>query len=336
MEMSHRSKRFLDIVDKAREDFTALMNVPKGYTIFFLQGGATFLNTCWPLNLAKGKKTANYMTTGLWSQLAKNEALKYIKVNEVFNTSKGSFTRIPDEHEWNVDPEGAYFHFCHNETVHGVEVQSETFPWHKIPKGMPVVCDMSSNICSKPIDWAHIDIAYAGAQKNMGPSGIAVMVIKDSLIGNAEKWTPIMMDFGAHVKAPGMFPNTPNNWAIYMCGLNYAYMRKEGIPAIEKRNIAKAKILYDFIDASNGYYTSAVDKRYRSRMNVPFRICNNKALETKFVKEAHEIGLQELGGHALVGGCRASIYNAMPTEGVVKLVQHMKDFMARNPQSAKL
>ena len=287
------------------------------------------------MNLARGKTTANYLTTGSWSKQAKEEASKYIKVNEVWPKKEKEFQRVPEEAEWNVDPNAAYFHMCHNETIHGVEVQDD-FPWHKIPKGMVTVCDMSSNICSRPIDWQRYDVVYAGTQKNMGNSGLAVLVIKEELIGHAIPSTPILMDFKTHDKAQGTFHNTPNNWAIYMAGLNYAFMLKEGIPAITERNAAKAKLLYDYIDSTNGYYHNPVQKKYRSKMNVVFRVNFDPKLEAKFLKEAATHDLKELGGHRSVGGMRASIYNAMPTSGVVALIEFMKKFKAENPATAKL
>mmetsp|Transcript_27365 Transcript_27365/g.24243 ORF Transcript_27365/g.24243 Transcript_27365/m.24243 type:complete len:204 (+) Transcript_27365:510-1121(+) len=196
---------------------------------------------------------------------------------------------------------------------------------------MPVVCDMSSNICSRPIDWSRYDMVYAGAQKNMGPSGVTLVVVKESLIGHAKKTTPILYNFQTHLKASGTFHNTPNCWGIYVAGLNYAFMLKEGIQNIHKRTQTKSGILYNYIDNSEGYYSNPVQAKYRSNMNVPFRVAMDKNLEAKFKKEAEKAGLMELGGHRSVGGCRASIYNGMPNEGVEALVAFMKKFKAANP-----
>jgi phosphoserine aminotransferase len=287
-----------------------------------------------PMNLLRGKKTANYLTTGAWSKGAWAEVNRECKANEVWPTSKGVFNRMPNEDEMKIDPEGAYFHFCGNETIHGVKATD--FPFHKIPKGMPVVCDMSSCICSEPIDWTKFDVVYAGAQKNVGPSGITILIIKEELIGHARPGTPIMLDFKTHQKGPQTYHNTPNTWGIYVSGLNFAHMKAEGIDMIKARNERKAKILYDAIANSGGYYSSPVEAKYRSLMNVPFRVCKDAKLEAKFIAEGTMAGLREMPGHRSVGGVRASIYNAMPDEGVCALVNFMRKFQQENPAPAKL
>lgn len=328
MEMSHRSKEFIEIADQAEKDFRELMNVPKNYQVFFFSGGASLQFTAIPLNLLGEKTKANYLTTGSWSEAAIKEAKKYCTANEVWPDSNSKFQTVPEPSTWNIDKDGAYFHYCDNETIHGVEFQE--FP-SEVIGDMTLVCDMSSNFCSKPIQWEKYGVVYAGVQKNVGPAGVCIAVIRDDLIGHQKKETPLLCDWKTFGAAPNKFHNTPACWPIYVCGLNLAYMKNKGLKAIQEEAALKSKMLYDYIDSSEDYYTNPVDPRYRSRMNIPFRVKKDDKLETKFLKEAQDAGLIELKGHRSVGGCRASIYNAMPVEGVQALIEFMKKFRSENP-----
>jgi phosphoserine aminotransferase len=276
-----------------------------------------------------GEKTkANYLTTGAWSEAAIKEAKKFCTPVEVWPDSGSKFSTLPDPSTWNIDKDAAYFHYCDNETIHGVEFQD--FPYDLLGD-MPLVSDMSSNFCSRPISWEKYGVVYAGAQKNVGPSGICISVIREDLIGHHRKETPILCDWKTIRDAPTKFHNTPPCWPIYVCGLNLAYMKKQGIHHLQEQAQLKSKMLYDLIESSSDYYSNPVDPRYRSRMNIPFRVKKDEKLEAKFLKEAQEAGLIELKGHRSVGGCRASIYNAMPVEGVEALVNFMKKFRDENP-----
>jgi phosphoserine aminotransferase len=285
-----------------------------------------------PYNLLGGeKKFGQYLTTGAWSEAAIKEAKKISSPVEVWPDSGAKFTTVPSVDKWQINKDAAYFHYCDNETIHGVEFPT-TFPFDVIPEGMPLICDMSSNFCSRPVDWDKYGIVYAGAQKNVGPAGVCISVIRDDLIGtNMRKDTPLLFDWKTFRDAPTKFHNTPACYPIYVCGLNLAYMKRQGgLPHLEAEAARKSKFLYDFIDGSSDYYSNPVDPAYRSRMNIPFRVRKDDKLEAKFLKEAGEAGLIELKGHRSVGGCRASIYNAMPYEGVEALVNFMKKFRDEN------
>jgi phosphoserine aminotransferase len=333
MEMSHRSKEFVEIVERAERDFRELMDLPKsGYTVFFFQGGASMQFSAIPYNLLGGeKKFGSYLTTGAWSEAAIKEAKKWSAPAEVWTTSGGKYTTVPPVSEWQVNPEAAYFHYCDNETIHGVEFPQD-FPFEAVPEGQALISDMSSNFCSRPVAWDRYGYVYAGAQKNVGPAGVCISVVRDDLIGtHMRKDTPLLCDWKAFRDAPSKFHNTPACYPIYVCGLNLAYMRGlGGLPHLESEAKRKSQLLYDLIDSSSEYFSNPVDPRYRSRMNVPFRVKKDEKLEGKFIKEAQEAGLIELKGHRSVGGCRASIYNAMPYEGVETLVNFMKKFRDEN------
>lgn len=331
MEMSHRGKEFWEITCTAKDDLRAFLQIPEDFHIMFMSGGASLMFTVIPLNLLNGKKRANYMTTGVWSSLAFEEAKNHCEPHEVFPQSEGKFNRVPEADEVSIDPEGAFFHFCLNETVHGV--MANDFPWEKIPQGMPVVCDMSSCICSEPVDWQRYDLIYAGAQKNMGPAGVTVVIFKDTVLDMAKLGTANLLDVTKFWKSPQTYYNTPATWSVYVAGLNFAYMRKQGLEYVTEFNKKKAKILYDAIEGSNGYYESPVVAKYRSLMNVPFTVGGSQELAEKFAREAGEKGMPYLKGHAKVGGIRASIYNAMPIEGVEALVKFMQEFQAANPKN---
>jgi len=247
--------------------------------------------------------------------------------NEVWPDSGNKFTTLPDVANWNIDKDAAYFHYCDNETIHGVEFQE--FPFEAVGD-LTLICDMSSNFATRPIQWEKYGVVYGGAQKNLGPAGVTVTVIRDDLIGHHRKDTPLICEWATFDKAPNTYHNTPVCWSIYMTGLNIAHMKKNGLAYYQEHAEKKSKLLYDFIDSSNDYYTNPVDPRYRSRLNIPFRVKKDDALETKFLKEAADAGLIELKGHRSVGGCRASIYNAMPIEGVEALINFMKKFRDEN------
>jgi len=281
-----------------------------------------------PLNILGDKKKANYLTTGLWSEFAFKEAEEECEPIEVFSGSEGKYQRVPSAEEMTIDPEGAYFHFCMNETVHGV--MTNDFPYEKIPAGMPVVCDMSSCICSEPVDWSKFDLVYAGAHKNMGPSGVTVVIFRDSLFGKAKAGINKTLNLETVWNAPQTYYNTPCTWGIYMAGLNYKYMKNQGMDEVVRRNEKKAALLFSTIDNSDGYYNSPVEVKYRSKMNIPFFVGNSEELATKFASEANSQGLKYLKGHQVVGGIRASIYNAMPLEGVQVLVDFMHKFRQDN------
>ena len=281
-----------------------------------------------PYNLLKDKTKVNYITTGAWSQSAYVEAKKLATVVEAWPDSGNKFTTIPDVSTWNIDKESAYFHYCDNETIHGVEFKE--FPYEAV-EGMTLVCDASSNIGTRPIDWEKYGVVYAGTQKNLGPSGVVIVVVREDLIGHQRPDTPCIFDWSIFKKAPTKLHNTPACGPIYLTGLNLAHMNKNGLQYYQDLAERRSKLLYDTIDGSEGYFTNPVDPRYRSRTNIPFRIKSDEKLEAKFLKEAGEHNLIELKGHRSVGGCRASVYNAMPYEGVEALVAFMNKFRQENP-----
>lgn len=325
MELSHRSKEFTQIIEEAEADLRALLEIPDNYKVLFLQGGASAQFAAIPLNLAASKETAvDYLVTGSWSKKAAEEAGKYAKVNVV---AKGDNKSIPDASSWKLSPPGeaAYLHYCDNETIQGVEFQGPP----EVPEGTTLVADMSSNFCSKKVDVSRYGLIYAGAQKNIGPAGVTVVIVRDDLVGRARPETPAIMDYKV---MEGSLYNTPPCWSIYICGLVFKHMRSiGGIEAIAAANASKAGALYEAIDASNGFYSAPVDPSCRSKMNVPF-VIPGKGEETEkaFVAEATKSGMKELKGHRSVGGMRASIYNSMPREGVDALIAFMKEFAEKN------
>lgn len=330
MEMSHRGKSFITIHEEAIKDIRELLAIPTNFKIFFFSGGASLQFTAIPMNLLKKHKKANYLVTGAWSEAAATEAKKYGSVNEVTPKAK-AFQTLPDPSTWTVAEDADYFHYCENETVHGVEING--FPFDKIPAGQTVVCDMSSNFCSREIDWTRYGVVYAGIQKNLGPAGVCVVVAREDLLDWEMEKTPLMCSWKTMLKAPQTYHNTPVCWSIYVMGLNLKYMKEKGMAKIKEEAKARSELLYSTIDNSGGYFSNPVALPYRSRMNVPFRICKNDKLEAKFLKEASERHLTDLGGHRSVGGCRASIYNAMPLEGVKALTDFMKEFQKANPEA---
>ncbi|HLP97195.1 MAG TPA: 3-phosphoserine/phosphohydroxythreonine transaminase [Sideroxyarcus sp.] len=320
MEMSHRGKEFISIAAQAEADLRELMAIPKNYKVLFLQGGAHLQFSMIPLNLLRGKLTADYVNTGEWSKKAMTEAKKFCYVNEVASGADQGFTYVPAFDTWKLDKDAAYVHYCPNETIGGVE-----FNWTPNTGEVPLVADMSSNILSRPVDvWKH-GLIYAGAQKNIGPAGLTLVIVRDDLVGHADPRLPTMLDYRTHADADSMY-NTPPTYAIYMAGLVFQWLKRQGgIGEMEKTNIAKAKLLYDAIDASSGFYSCPVAKADRSRMNVPFKT-RDAALDAEFLKQVEARGMLQLKGHKLAGGMRASIYNAMPLAGVQALADFMGEF----------
>ncbi len=319
MEMSHRGKEFLQIAQEAEADLRELLAIPANYKVLFLQGGAHLQFSMIPLNLLRGKKSADYVDSGIWAQKAIDEARKYCAVNVVASSKDKNYSYMPSQSTWNLDPQAAYVHYTSNETIGGVE----TF-WIPETGDVPLVADMSSHILSRPIDVSRYDLIYAGAQKNIGPAGLTIVIIRDDLIGHAQAGTPTMLDYKIHADNDSMY-NTPPTYGIYMAGLVFKWLKsKGGLAAIEQMNIKKSALLYDYLESS-GFYQSPIALENRSRMNVPFTL-KDKSLDELFLKEAQANGLLQLKGHKLVGGMRASIYNAMPLEGVQALIDFMKTF----------
>ena len=322
MEMSHRSSSYLDIFNKTKDLLKKVMNIPDGYEIVFIQGGATQQFSMVPLNLLKNGK-ADYIITGSFSKKAATEAKKYGEINIAYDGSDNDFKHIPTQDELKLDPEASYVQLCANNTIYGTE-------WKYVPEtnGLPIIADMSSNILSKPIDVSKYGMIYAGAQKNMGIAGLGVAIIKKDLLQKVSATTPVLLDYTLMIENDSMY-NTPPAYAIYVLGLVLEWIDEMGgLEVMEKRNIEKAKLLYDYLDSSD-FYKAHSDKDNRSLMNVTFTT-PSKELDAKFVKESIEAGMTNLKGHRSVGGIRASIYNAMPLEGVEKLVAFMKEFEAAN------
>lgn len=327
MEMSHRSADFSKIMNNAENSLRELMSIPNNYRVIFLQGGGNGQFAAVPLNLIglKEGKTADYIVTGCWSAKAAKEAEKYGKVNLVFPKC-GDYTSIPAKSEWNLNPEASYVYYCANETIHGVEV-------HDVPEtnGIPIVCDMSSNILSRPVDVSKFGVIFAGAQKNIGCAGVTLVIVREDLLGKALKETPTIFDYKVQVGNNSCY-NTPPTYGIYIMGLVFEWLKKQGgSEAMAKLNDQKAALIYDQCRNSNGFYVSPVDKDCRSYMNVPLRILDGREdLEKKFVEEAHREKMVQLKGHRSVGGLRISLYNAIAVEEVEKLVTFMKEFQKSN------
>lgn len=319
MEMSHRSKAFIDIHARAESDLRELLAIPKNYKVLFMQGGAAGQFGIIPMNLLNGKASADYIYTGQWSKKAISEAKKYCKVNVAASSEDQNFTYAPLQSQWKLEPNAAYVHYTSNETIGGVE-----FNWIPDVGNVPLVVDASSHILSRPLDVSRFGLIYAGAQKNIGPAGLTIVVVRDDLLGNAMAITPEVFNYKVQAEADSMI-NTPPTYAIYIAGLVFAWLKRQGgLAVMEKINIEKSKLLYDYLDQSE-FYQSPVNKADRSRMNVPFRL-RSDTLDEAFLKQSKALGLIELKGHRSVGGMRASIYNAMPIEGVQALVSFMRDF----------
>ena len=319
MEMSHRGKEYMSIQSEAEADLRELMNIPANYKVLFLQGGATSQFSMIPMNLLRGKGSADYLNTGEWSKKAIKEAKKYCNVNVVASSEDKNFSYAPTQDAWKLDPNAAYVHFTSNETIGGVEIF-----WTPETGNVPLVMDMSSNILSRPIDVSKYGLIYAGAQKNIGPAGVTIVIVREDLIGETVKGTPVMFEYKTHADNDSMY-NTPPTYGIYIAGLVFKLLKsKGGLAAMEVANRAKAKLIYDFLDSSK-FFVSPVALENRSLMNIPFTL-KDPALDEEFLKGAKARGMAQLKGHKSVGGMRASIYNAMPIEGVQALVAFMKEF----------
>ena len=321
MEMSHRGKEFISIADEAQALLRELLAVPANYKVLFMQGGALAENAIVPMNMLRGKASADYIDTGEWSKKSIKEAAKYGRVNVAASGKAGGYTSIPARAEWQLDPEAAYVHICSNETIGGLE-------YHFTPDtgAVPLVADMSSDILSRPVDVSKFGLIYGGAQKNIGPAGLTIVIVRDDLIGQALAATPSAFDYKIVADNDSMY-NTPPTYAIYIAGLVFKWIKAQGgLTAMAAHNAAKAKLLYDAIDAS-GFFSCPVARDCRSLMNVAFRL-RNEALDDEFLKGAKARGMVQLKGHRAVGGMRASIYNAMPLAGVQALVAYMQEFEA--------
>src|SRR5262245_6101922 len=319
MEMSHRGKLFIDIHARAEADLRELLAIPKNYKVLFLQGGAAAQFAVVPMNLLRGKTTASYVDSGHWAGRAVADAKRYCKVHVAASSKEANYSYAPKQGAWKIDPQSAYVHYTSNETIGGVE-----FHWIPDTGDIPLVADASSHILSRPLDVSRFGLIYAGAQKNIGPAGLALVIVRDDLIGHAAAGTPAIFDYKVQAEADSMH-NTPPAYAIYLAGLVFQWLKKlGGLKKMEEVNIAKAKILYDYLDQTE-FYHSPVAKEDRSRMNVPFTLRSDK-LDEEFLKQSKAQGLAELKGHRAVGGMRASIYNAMPVEGVKALVDFMREF----------
>ncbi len=319
MEMSHRGKHFSIIAQELESDLRDIMAIPDNYKVLFLQGGASAQFSFIPQNLLGEKTKACYIKTGAWSEKAFKDAKPYGEICVCASSESSNFTTIPDYESWQIDNNAAYLHYTSNETIHGVEFQD-------VPNvgDLPLVCDMSSNILSRPIDVNKFGLIYAGAQKNMGPAGVTIVIVRDDLLGRTSKSVPSVFNYAEQAKNQSMI-NTPPTYNWYLVGLVLKWLKQQGgVAALEQQNIAKSAKLYQAIDSSN-LYQNPVEKRYRSRMNVPF-ILNNSELDKLFLTEAEANGLYELKGHRSVGGMRASIYNAMPESGIDALIAFMNEF----------
>jgi phosphoserine aminotransferase len=320
MEMSHRGKEFISIYEEAERDLRELLAIPANYKVLMLQGGATLQFAQIPMNLLHGKGKADYVLTGEWSKKAIKEAKAYCDVAIAASSEDRNFTYAPKK--WNVRKDAAYVHYCSNETIGGVE-------FFETPKTeVPLVADASSHFLSRPVDVSKFALIYAGAQKNAGPAGLTFVIVRDDLIGQAQKGTPSVMDYKLQAEADSML-NTCPTYSIYIAGLVFKWLKGiGGLKKIEEINVAKSKLLYDYLDQSS-FFSNPVAKEDRSRMNVPFTLKDSK-LDEEFLKGASKHGMVQLKGHRSVGGMRASIYNAMPIEGVRALVEYMKEFETKH------
>ena len=324
MEMSHRGKEFTSIIEQAEADLRELMGIPEQYKVLFLQGGATQQFAQIPMNLLAGR-SADYIVTGSWSKKAFKEAQRIGNVRCAATTEASNFTRLPVAEEIKLDPFAAYLHVCTNETIHGVEIPAERIA----DTGVPLVADMSSHILSRPVPVEKFGLIYAGAQKNIGPSGVTLVIIHRDLLGMAPLTIPTVMDYAVMAENGSML-NTPPTYGIYIAGLVFQWLKRQGgLEGMARINAEKARILYACIDQSGGFYRNPVDADCRSAMNVPF-VLANPDLDAKFLAESKAAGLASLKGHKSVGGMRASIYNAVSLESVQALVAFMNEFAKRN------
>ena len=322
MEMSHRGKEFTSILEKTESDLRSLMAIPANYKVLFLQGGAIAENAMVPMNLL-GDRPADYVVTGAWSKRSVEDARAFGQIDIAASSEHGGFTHVPTFDSWQLNKNAAYVHICTNETINGVEFDG-------LPNtgDVPIVADMSSHILSRPIDVSQFGVIYAGAQKNIGPAGLCIVIVRDDLLDKASKLTSAVFNWKTQADNQSMI-NTPPTYSIYIAGLVFEWLQAQGgVAAIEQHNIKKANLLYDYIDNTD-FYSNNIALVNRSRMNVPFFL-QDETLNTAFLKGADEAGLLQLKGHRMVGGMRASIYNAMPIEGVQALVTYMKEFASNN------
>ena len=327
MEMSHRGKPFMSIIEAAERDLRALLAVPPEFRILFMQGGGLAENAIVPLNLSRGGQV-DVVVTGSWSQMSAKEARKYASVHIAASNETEHHTSLPSPETWQLSGDAQYVHLCSNETIHGVE-------FHALPDlkalgcDAPLVIDFSSHVASRPVDWSRVGLAFGGAQKNLGPAGLTLVVVREDLLGHALAACPSAFNYQTVADNASMY-NTPPTYAIYMAGLTFQWLKRQtegdatGVAAMEQRNIAKATLLYDFIDSSQ-LYLNKVAKNCRSRMNIPFFLRDESRNEA-FLAGTQAAGLLQLKGHKSVGGMRASLYNAMPLEGVQALVRYMHEF----------
>ena len=322
MEVSHRGKEFMALQAEAEASLRRLLAIPADYRVLFLQGGAIGQNAIVPMNLLRGRSRADYVNTGEWSKRSMAEAAHFCSVQVAASAEPNGFTAIPKQSGWRLDPDAAYVHICANETIGGLE-----YHWTPDTGGVPLVADMSSNILSRPIEVSRYGLIYGGAQKNIGPAGLTLVIVRDDLLGGALPTTPSAFDYTVQAANNSMI-NTPPTFAIYLAGLVFHWIEAQGgLTTIEAQNRAKAAMLYDCID-QNTFYRNEIAVEDRSLMNVPFHLADS-SLDAAFLDGAREAGLVQLKGHRVVGGMRASIYNAMPIEGVRALVAYMTDFATR-------
>ncbi|BDU57832.1 phosphoserine aminotransferase [Limnohabitans sp. MORI2] len=322
MEMSHRGKEFISIYEQAEADVRELLAVPANFKILFMQGGGLAENAIVPLNLSRGE-TVDVVVTGSWSEKSYKEAGKYCTSHLAASGAESHFTAIPAAAQWQLSANAQYVHLCTNETIHGVEFH--TLPDLKaLGSDAPLVIDFSSHVLSRSVDWSRVGVAFGGAQKNIGPAGVTLVIVREDLLGHALKACPSAFNYKT-VADNGSMYNTPPTYSIYMAGLTFQWLKRQGgVAAMEQQNIAKAKLLYDFLDSSS-FYSNKVAHDCRSRMNVPFFLADESRNDA-FLTGAKAAGLLQLKGHKSVGGMRASIYNAMPIEGVQALVNYMQAF----------
>ncbi|MDM0045508.1 3-phosphoserine/phosphohydroxythreonine transaminase [Variovorax dokdonensis] len=327
MEMSHRGKEFGIILAKAEADLRKLLSIPAQFHVLFMQGGGIGENAIVPLNLSRGA-AVDFVISGSWSQKSFKEAQRYCAPHQAASNAANGHTRLPDPAQWQLSADAAYVHVCSNETIHGVEFQ-ELPDLAALGSRAPLVIDFSSHVASRPVDWSRVGLAFGGAQKNLGPAGLTLVVVREDLLGHALEICPSAFNYKTVADNQSMY-NTPPTWGIYMAGLTFSWLLEQeegdlqGIAAIEARNIAKAALLYGFIDSSD-FYSNKVAPDCRSRMNVPFFLAD-ESRNAAFLAGANERGLLQLKGHKSVGGMRASIYNAMPLAGVQALVDYMREF----------
>ena len=323
MEMSHRGREFMGIAAEMEKDFRDLLAIPAGYKVLFLAGGATLQFAAIPLNLLAGKSGADYVLTGEWSKKAAKEAATFCDVHIAATSEDRKFSYAPAQEAWKLRSDAAFVHYCSNETIGGVE-----FHWIPQTGDVPLVADASSHILSRPLDVSKFGLIYAGAQKNIGPAGLTIVIVREDLIGQARKGTPSVLDYKLQADADSML-NTPATYPMYIAGLVFKWIKQlGGLAEMETRNVAKARLIYDVLDSS-GFFKTPVAKSDRSRMNIPFTLADDR-LDSVFLKGAEERGMMHLKGHRIVGGMRASIYNAMPVEGVRALADYMREFEAKH------